>query len=322
MDEPVDQRPQPARSASSAAASEPSSDGLTTRHRRFDWRVHGALLAVQVIFGGYHVIAKAVLSQLDPFALVGIRVLAAAPILMLIAWRVDRVVPRRGDLPVLALLGFLGVFANQLLFINGLERTAATNASILMPSIPVFAVAVGALLGIERVGPLRLAGIVLAAVGALVMVNPFQFSVADGTLPGNGMILANCLCFASFLVVQRPILRRLPWRTVIAGAFAFGALGMAAVTWPRIAAVEIDALGAGVWWGLAYIVLFPTVLSYSLNTWAVRRSSPSLTAAYTTFQPVATAILAAMFLGESPGWVQAVGFLLIAGGLWVVSRNR
>jgi len=287
-----------------------------------DWRVHGALLAVQVIFGGFHVVAKAVLTDLDPFALVGIRVFLATPILVALAWWVDRVIPRLSDLPLLALLGFLGVFANQLLFINGLERTAATNAAILMPSIPVFAVAVGALLGVERVGWVRAAGIGLAATGALVMVNPLRFSLADGSLSGNLMILGNCLCFATFLVVQRPILRRLPWRTVIAGAFVFGALGMVVVTGPRVAAVELSALPAGVWWGVAYIVLLPTVLSYSLNTWAVRRSSPSLTAAYTTVQPVATAVLAAVFLAEAPGWVQGVGFGLIAGGLWVVSRNR
>ena len=290
--------------------------------RRVDWQVHGALLAVALIFGGFHVIAKAVLYELDPFALVGIRVLLATPILVAIAWRADGVLPRPGDLPILALLGFLGVFANQLLFINGLERTAATNASILMPSIPVFAVAVGAALGIERVGPRRLAGIGLAALGALVMVNPLRFSLAEGTLLGNGMILANCLSFAAFLVVQRPILRRLPWRTVIAGAFVFGGTGVVAVTWRRLAAVDWAGLAPGVWWGIAYIVLLPTVLSYSLNTWAVRRSSPSLTAAYTTVQPVATAVLAAIFLAESPGWVQATGFALIAGGLWVVSRSR
>ena len=169
---------------------------------------------------------------------------------------------------------------------------------------------------------MRLAGIVLAALGALVMVNPLHFSLGHGALVGNELILGNCLCFASFLVLQRPILRRLPWRTVIAGAFAFGALGMAVVTGPRIAAVDFGALPAGVWWGLGYIVLFPTVLTYSLNTWAVRRSSPSLTAAYTTLQPVATAVLAAIFLAESPGWVQGVGFGLIAGGLWLVSRDR
>ena len=58
----------------------------------------------------------------------------------------------RATCRILALLGFLGVFANQLLFIHGLEHTTATNASILMPSIPVFAVGGGVrCCGIERV---------------------------------------------------------------------------------------------------------------------------------------------------------------------------
>lgn len=285
------------------------------------WPVHAALLSVQVIFGGFHVVAKLVLGHLDPFSLMALRVGLATPILVLIAWRVDRVMPRLGDLPHLALLGFLGVFANQLLFINGLELTTATNAAILMPSIPVFAVAVGAALGIERVGPYRTLGIVLAAAGAVVMVNPFGFSLADGSLLGNGLILANCLCFATFLVVQRPILRRLPWRTVIAGAFVFGAAGVLAVAGRRLAAVDLAALPEAAWWGIAYIVLFPTVLTYSLNTWAVRRSSPSLPAAYTTFQPVATATLAAVVLAERPGWLDAVGFTLIVGGLLIVSKR-
>lgn len=285
------------------------------------WQVHAGLLSVQLIFGGYHVTAKAVLATLDPFALVALRVGLAAPILVVLAWRADRTVPRLGELAYLALLGFLGVFANQLLFINGLELTTATDAAILMPSIPVFAVGVGALLGIERVGPIRMVGILLAAGGAVVMVNPAGLSLAGGSLLGNGLILANCLCFATFLVVQRPILRRLPWRTVIAGAFVFGATGVLAASWRRLAAVDFGALPGGVWWGLGYIVLFPTVLSYSLNTWAVRRSSPSLTAAYTTLQPVATATLAALLLAERPELMDAVGFVLIVSGLWVVSRR-
>lgn len=305
-----------------ASPSPTSADpGAPGRGAGAPWQVHAGLLAVQLIFGGFHVTAKAVLDHVDPFALIALRVGLAAPLLAANAWRVDRFLPRLGDLPWLALLGFLGVFANQLLFIHGLERTTATNAAILMPSIPVFAVAVGAILGIERVGPGRVLGILLAGTGAAVMVNPLRFSLAEGTLVGNGMILGNCLCFATFLVVQRPVLRRLPWRTVIAGAFAFGGAGVLAAGWRHLAAVDFAALPAGAWWGIAYIVLFPTVLSYSLNTWAVRRSSPSLTAAYTTLQPVATAALAALVLAERPGWLQAAGFALIVGGLWVVSRR-
>jgi drug/metabolite transporter (DMT)-like permease len=296
--------------------------------RVVDWRVHGALLTVQAVFAGYHVVAKVVLDHLDPIALIVLRTGLAAPILVALAWSVDRVLPSLRDLPMLALLGFLGVFANQLLFIHGLQWTTATNAAILMPSIPVFAVAVAVLLRIERVGLVRTLGILLAAGGALVMVNPLDFDHgvhAHAALKGNALILGNCLCFATYLVVQRPILRRLPWRTVVAGAFSFGALGVVVLALlpfgPTLEPAELAGVPAGAWWGIVYIVLFPTVLSYSLNTWAVRRSSPTLTAAYTTFQPVFTAALAAVVLAERPGWHGAVGFALIVAGLMVVSRR-
>src|SRR4028118_1403935 len=94
-----------------------------------DLRVHLALMLVQAAFGGFHVVAKAALSFLSPLQLAGLRVGLATPFLLLLAWRRDRLIPARRDPPRLALLGFLGVFANQIFFINGLRYTTAINAS-------------------------------------------------------------------------------------------------------------------------------------------------------------------------------------------------
>src|SRR3954453_15040396 len=149
------------------------------------WRVHLTLILVQVTFGGFHVVAKAVISELSPLALAAIRVGAATPVLMALAWRRDRFLPARRDLPILALLGGLGVFANQVLFITGLKLTTATNASILMTSVPVFTIGVAALLGVDRITPNRLAGIVLSVAGALVLVNPLRFSADHTGALGN-----------------------------------------------------------------------------------------------------------------------------------------
>lgn len=285
-------------------------------------RVHAALTAVQLIFGGFHVVAKAVLAALDPLELAGLRVIIATPVLLALAWRRDRVLPRWRDLPHLALLGLLGVFANQLLFIVGLDRTTASNAAILMPSIPVFAVALGAVARIERIGPRRLAGVALSVAGALAVLDPRRLTLGNEAAIGNLLVLLNCLSFAGFLVAQRPILARLPWRTVIAWSFLFGGGGVAAVSAPTIAAVDVAAVPAAAWWGVAYIVALPTVLAYSLNTWAVRRSSPAVVAAYTTLQPLFAAALAAAFLGERLGGREAAGFALIASGLWLAGRRR
>lgn len=287
--------------------------------------VHLGLLFVQVCFGGFHVVAKSLLSgpaAIAPFAVVGLRVAIATPILVAMAWRHDRAlgaVPTRRDLLWIAFLGSLGVTANQILFILGLRYTTASNASILMTCLPVFAVAAGALLGIESIGPRRALGIALAVAGALVMVNPMRFSASGKMGLGNLLILGNCLSYALFLVFQRPVLRRLPWRTVIAGSFVFGGTAVFLASLPALSALDFRTVPAATWIGVLYIALFGTVIAYALNTWAVRRSSPALVAAYGMLQPVVTAALAATFLGETLGWAEGAGFALIVAGLWQVS---
>jgi DME family drug/metabolite transporter len=187
-----------------------------------------------------------------------------------------------------------------------------------MTSVPVFAIAAAAMLGVDRITPRRLAGIVLSVAGALVLVNPLRFSGDRAGAIGNLMIVGNCLCYALFLVLQRPVLARVPWRTVIAASFFFGTLGVLPVSVPALDSAKV---GMGGWLGVAYIIVFPTVLAYAANTWAVRRSSPALVSAYTTLQPLVSSVLAAAFLGERFGWEEGAGFALIVAGLWQVSKR-
>jgi len=284
--------------------------------------VQFALLAVQLSFSGFHVVGKVVLETWPPLALATTRVLFATPLLVGLAWLKDRRLPSWRHLPHLALLGFLGVFLNQTLFVVGLKHTTATNAAILMPSIPVFAVGMGWLSGFERVGPQRIFGVLLAAAGAVTLLDPRTFSLGDSTALGTLLILINCLSFATFLVLQRPLLAKLPWRTVVAWSFLFGGVGVSLVGMPALETVDFSEVSVGVWLGVLYIAVFPTFLGYLLNTWAVRRSSATLVAAYTTVQPLLTVVLATIFLSERLGGLQIAGFLLIATGLWLVSWRR
>lgn len=287
---------------------------------RPDWRVHAALLIVQVTFGAFPVVGKGVLLHLPPLAVAALRVALATPVLLALAWRVDRVLPTRRDLPILFLLGLLGVFANQILFMIGLELTTATAAGILMPSIPVFALLAAAVLGQQRLTARSATGVALAVAGALAILNPWRLAANPGSTLGNALILLNCLAFALYLVLQRPVLRRLPPLTTVAWSFLLGGSGVVVVGLPALATVAPTAQPAGVWLGLAYIVLFPTVLNYFLNAWSLGRSSSALVAAYTTLQPLVAATLAAMVLGESLHTRHLVGFLLISAGLAAIAR--
>lgn len=286
------------------------------------WRVHLALLFVQLTFGAFHVIGKAVLPVFTPLGMAAIRVGVATPLLLILAYRVEGVLPPRRYLPHLAVLGALGVFANQLLYILGLARTTAANAGILMPSIPVFAALVAAVLKVESIGPKKVIGVVLAVAGATVMLDPSRFSSEPGVWSGNLLILCNCLAYAVFLVLQQPLLRVVPPLTLTAWAFLFGGTATFAVSLPSLLRVDLAEVPASAWFGMAYIVLIPTAVNYVLNAWAVRRSSPSLVATYITLQPVAAALLAVAVLGEHVGLREVIGFVLIAGGLAAIARSR
>lgn len=286
--------------------------------RPLDLRVHLALLFVQLTFGGFNVFGKYVLGHVPPLTLASFRVLFGAPVLMLLALRFDAMRPKGRDLLTLAVLGFFGVFLNQLLFIIGLDYTTATNSAILMPSIPVFTVAVAMVMGIERLTMRRAIGLGLAVAGALIMLRITRFSLSEDTVIGNVLVLLNCLSYSIFLVLARPVLLRIPPLTVIAWTFLFGGAGVLLVSAPTLISTPLDAVPPLAWAGIAYVVVFPTVVNYVLNTWAIKRSSSTLVAAYTTLQPVFASVLAVILLGESFGLRELLGFIfIVAGLLWI-----
>jgi len=286
-------------------------------------RVHGALILVQLGFGAFPVAAKLVLGVVPPLALAVVRVLVATPALFLLARQIEGPVrPSRRDLGALALLGLLGVTLNQILFIVGLNWTTASTTAILMPTIPVFAAGLAALSGVERISPLRALGIAVSVGGALVVLDPARFAWTDRSALGDTLLLLNCLAYAGYLVLLRPVLRRLPPLTVTAWAFLFGGLGVAAVGSPALVGTPFGQLPPMGWGALAFIVLWPTLLSYALNAWAVGRSSPSLAASYVCSQPAITALLAVPILGEGLSPRALVGFAAISAGLLLVTRSR
>ena len=80
-----------------------------------------------------------------------------------------------------------------------------------------------------------------------------------------------------------------------------------------------DAVG-GSWLGLIYIVLFPTVGTYFLNVYALKRAPSSLVAIYIYVQPVLGALMAAATLGERPS-LTSIGGAPSAAASTLINRD-
>src|SRR5690606_6514612 len=107
-------------------------------------RGHLALLAVQLCFGLFPLLGKLAFEAFAPAAVAAWRLWAGAAVFALLAAiRYGRgALPAWRDLPLFWLTALLGVAANQALYLEGLKRTTAMNAGLLMMLIPVFTTAI------------------------------------------------------------------------------------------------------------------------------------------------------------------------------------
>jgi drug/metabolite transporter (DMT)-like permease len=284
------------------------------------------LVLAQLCFATLSVVGRVAMVDLGmpPDAIVITRMLGGMLVFFLWARaRGERTPLTRADWRLLVPCALLGTVANQLLFLHGLEHlpreTAATSASLLAVTIPVFAAVFAVVLGRERLQLLRVLGIVLALAGALVLVDLDRLALSSDGLVGNLMILVNNACYALFLVLVRPLTQRLGALQLSGLLFAVGTVATAplgAIAWidlaPRIT-------GTGVLL-LAFIVAVPTVASYVLINLGLRCAESSAVATFIYLQPVFATGLAILILGEQPGPRVALAAALIFAGVWVSTR--
>ena len=284
--------------------------------RRRDPRAFLALLVVQLCFGSFPIFGKLALAETAPLVLAAFRAVAGAAVLTLLA----RILDPGGtfdakDRRTLIVLSFFGIVANQILYVFGLSKTTATNATLLTAMTPILTLAVAAILARQRPSPRRLLGIPVALAGLLWLLDVSRLDFDNRTFLGNTLILANALSYSIFLVLARRILTRHSAVRVTAAIFRYAALPVVLVALPDLLRFHPAALSATAWTGIAGSVILATVVSYSLNAWALARTSPATTAMFIYVQPLVAMTLAKFVLGESPSPRTAAAAVLIFAGI-------
>ncbi|MCR9245808.1 MAG: DMT family transporter [bacterium] len=300
-------------------------------------RVHLALLTVSIVFGGTYVFSKRVVEAIPPPAWAMFRIFAATVILVPLAiWlRKQRQLPDGRMIWLLGIASFFGVVLNQVLFIEGLARTTPAHSSVINAGIPTWTLLFAALAGQERIGPRRVLAIVLALLGVqyLLGLDRLVFDAGAGgataelehgaTMLGNVLTLLNGWSFAIHLVFMRRIAKNLdPWLAT-AVMFVWAVLMIGAYGIPQASAADVEtALTPPVLWCALYVVLLATVLTYLLNTWALRHTNSSTVALYINVQPLVAVVLDTALGAPLPGHRFYVALALVSAGLWLQARAR
>ncbi len=289
-------------------------DSSTTRESS---RVFATLIAVQVAFGTLPVSAKLVIPAVGAYGLAAIRLLGAGAIFAWLARREVAAIPWR-DRFAIAGCGLLGMAANQLLFLGGLSRTNAVNATVLVTTIPVFTFIVAILTRREKVSFRGGAGVLIAFCGVVYLVGAGA-NASRETLLGDMMIVANALSYAIYLVLVRRYAQRYSAKAIVGIGFPAAALVAAPFGFAELRGASFSQ---DIVLGVAYVVLVPTVFTYLANAWALRRARSSTVAGFIYLQPLVGACLAVWVLGEALSGRLVTSAIAVFIGIFLLIRRN
>ncbi len=283
------------------------------------WKSAYALLTLTCLFwAGNAIVGRAARDLVPPIALSFWRWALALLLLLPIAWpylKRDREKLLKHWKSVL-LLGGLGVGSFNSLLYSSLQHTTAINALLIQASQPALILALGALAFHDPTTRAQIGGVLLSVAGALTIVSAgdphillnLRLNIGDALVAIAAMMWA----FYSVLLRKRPDVHPLSFlaASIIAGVSVIFPFYIAEI-WAgqRIVAAPES------WAAIAYVAVFPSLISYLLFNRGVELIGSARAGQFLNLMPAMGAIMSIVILGESFHAFHAVGIFLIGAGI-------
>jgi len=283
------------------------------------------MLIVTVCWAGNIVAGKHAERDFGTLPLAQLRVLGAALIyvFLFLAWRRrPRFRPTGRGWMFLLVAAFNGIALNQFFFISGIARTSVAHAGLIIALGPVMVLVLACVLRLENLTVTKFAGMLVSFAGVVVLTLP---KAGQGNAPqwkGDVLLVVGGLVFAYYTIQVKQVADQIDTLTLNTVLFSLGALVMIPFTLSAVLEVRWAAVAPAGWWGLAFMIVFGSVLSYLIYAYALASLSPSRVSAFAYFQPVIASALGIWFLDEKLTGVVGIGGALIMLGVYLSERER
>jgi len=291
-------------------------------HSRPPASAYVAALGMTVAFGLSFVATKYALRGFEPLLLALLRFALAGGILWVV-WRLRRGPERvsRGELGRLAALGFVSLTVYFSFENLGIARTSASEAAILIATIPLFVVILNTFTLRERNTARQWAGTALSFAGIAALVLLGGSDAGGGSLTGNLLVLAASLSAGVYGILARRLLVSRPALFVTTFQNLFGALFMLPLALAEAALVGVRHPTPRATGGLLFLTVACSITAYLLLNYAFRFIPASRVAVFINLTPIVAVASAYVLLGErfTPG--QAVAAVVVVAGVWLTNSG-
>jgi drug/metabolite transporter (DMT)-like permease len=280
------------------------------------------LVVMALIWGVNFAVMKYGTTRLEPLAYNGVR-LTVGTLAMLTIVTVRRSPPLAWrDVRSLLALGSLGTGLYQAFFINGLSRTRAGTASLVVASSPAVIAVVGRLLGAEQVSPRAIAGIAMSIAGvAFVIFTSAASGTGQSSAFGDLLILTSVVCWSFYTHLLKPFTYRIDGLQIAAWTLVGGTVPVLVLAAPAMLAADWRAVSPLTWGCVLYSGIGSMGIAYLFWYRGVKVIGSTRTAMFSNLQPIVALAVSWPLLGERPTLFQGVGVAAVLGGLLLTRQT-
>jgi drug/metabolite transporter (DMT)-like permease len=269
------------------------------------------------LWGSAFVGIRAAGAAFSPGSLALARLLVSCVVLGAVALVRRDPLPQVRDLGRIAVYGilWLAVYSTAL---NAAERIVDAGTAALLINVGPILVAILAGIFLGEGFPSRLfVGCAIAFGGcALIGFATTQNRVGAGM--GIALLGAAVLAYSTAIVVQKPVLARVPpFQVTLMGVLA---ATIVCLPFAPTLASELGRAGAGAITWTVYLGAFPTAIGFATWGFALRRTNAGQLGTLTYLAPVVAVLLSWMVLRESPPWLAIIGGVVALVGVYMTRR--
>lgn len=279
------------------------------------------LLCTSLLWAGNFVAGKFSVGHADSMTLTNLRWISATMLLLPIVWLKERrlLPPVRALLP-LCLMGLTGVVLFNVFMFFALERTTADNVGLLSALNPV-AIAISSFFILrERMTRRQLLAVIVSLFGVLVVISHGNLSklLRLHFNVGDLWMLAAVAIWGLYSVAGKKAMQLVsPYMSTL-WAGIFGSLILIPFNIPTFG---IENGTTSFWISVIYMSLGGTVLAMLFWNIGVQAIGGTNSGIFLNFNPIFTAILAFVLLGENMGASQIAGAAIVIAGVYLFTSK-
>lgn len=287
-----------------------------------------AFAAVYLVWGSTYLAIKFAIETIPPFFMAGARFVTAGVVMLIWArFAADYERPKAVHWRTSFIVGSLLLLGGNGGVVFAEHYISSSLAALLVATEPFWVVLLSWLwLRASRPNLKVVSGLALGFFGVWMLVSgqhPASGANTAGHFWATLAVIGASFSWAAGSIyglkapVPRSALLTAGMQMLSGGIVLFVVSGITG-EWSRI---DLSAISAASWYGLAYLVVFGSIIGFTAYSWLLKNAEPAMVATYAYVNPIVAIILGWLIAGDSFTGQMLIGAGVIVGSVVLITSN-